>query len=256
MTKTPILLYHQITAERDADDPFRLSVSPQNFEQQMSYLAKKNYRCVSLTEALRLRAEGADGRKTFAITFDDGYLDNYEVAFPILKKHGFFCTIFIVTEFVGRTLAWPGLREVSFMTWDQMSEMLPSSNEFGAHTATHPNLHEISVAEAEQEIRESKEILEQALSRPILHLAYPGGHHSPEIREIMRRAGFAEGLGVDIGPDQLYNRWRVQINGDDSLSLFRLKASGYFEMLKKIRQSSGVAHRVTQAVGGALNRWR
>ncbi|MEM8862001.1 MAG: polysaccharide deacetylase family protein [Chloroflexota bacterium] len=256
MTTPTILLYHQITSRVDPDDPFCLSVTPENFAAQMSFLAENGYTCVSLTEAVKLRQNGRNPRKTFAITFDDGYLDNFEVAFPIMQQHGFTATIFTITDFVGRTVQWPHQQEVPFMTWDQMQTMTNEGFSFGAHTQSHPNLHEISLADAEYEICMSKQILEQHLERPIEFLAYPGGHQNQVVQELTQSAGFTAGMGVDIGPDSPYNIWRVQINGTDSLTLFRLKLSGYFERLKQFRQSSKVAHAITQTAGSVLNRLR
>ncbi len=253
---TPILLYHQITAEQDHDDPFALSVTPENFEAQMRYLADNNYRCLSLKEAIARRSGQKDSGKTFALTFDDGYADNYEIAFPILKKFGFKATIFVVSGFVGRSLCWPGEREVAFCTWEQLDEMWSYGIEMGGHTSSHPNLPELSLAEAEFEIRDSKSMLEKHLKRPVLHFAYPGGHQTPHIQDITMATGYEAGLGVDIGPNSQFNTWRVQITGNDSLALFRLKVSGRFEQLKRIRHSSKMAHQVTQLAGNVLNRLR
>ena len=253
---TPILLYHQITDAFDADDPFQLSVTPQSFEAQMYFLAKNGYRCLSLGEALEQRASGQKANKTFAITFDDGYLDNYQTALPILQKYGFTATIFVITDFIGRSVCWPGTREVRFCSWDQLHDLTAHGIELGGHTITHPNLHEIDSAEAKHEIGESKRLLEDGLNRPVPFFAYPGGHQTAGIQQMVEAEGYAAGLGVDIGPDRLFNTWRVQITRNDSLSLFRLKVSGRFEQLKKIRHSSKLTHHLTQFAGGVINRLR
>ncbi len=253
MTQIPILLYHQITDHRDADDPFHLSVSPEKFKQQMQHLADKGYRCVSLKDALAQKAAKTDQRKTFAVTFDDGYLDNYAVAYPILKELGFVATIFTITDFIGRSLSWPGARQVSFMNWSQMREMAADGFDFGAHTQTHPNLPDITAQDALREIEFSKHILEDGLKQPVTHFAYPGGHQTAEIQQFVRNTGFSAGLGVDVGDTDPFNVWRIQINGSDSMALFRLKTCGYFEQLKRFRKSSNLAHTVTQVAGSLLN---
>lgn len=253
---TPILLYHQITDDPDPDDPFRLAVTPARFERQMTDLAQRGYRCVSLAEAFAKRRSGERALKTVAITFDDGYADNYEAAFPVLRRLGFTATIFVVSGFIGRTPRWPHNTRHAFLTWDQLRDMAENGIAFGAHTVTHPNLPEIDREAAAEEIAQSRRVLAEGLNRPIRFFAYPGGHQTPDLQQLVQDAGFDGACGVDIGPDTPFNTWRVQINSDDSLALFRLKTSGYFEQLKRVRQRSRLAHWATQTAGHLLNRIR
>ena len=91
--KQPLILaYHSISKNRtDA-----LSVSASEFDRQLKWLKNKNYKIVSIEDAVKIK-----NQKSAVITFDDGYRDNYEIAFPILKKYGFNATIFLATDFVG-----------------------------------------------------------------------------------------------------------------------------------------------------------
>lgn len=251
----PILLYHNLAICEPTDDIFRLSVAPEKFAQQMAYLHQHDYQCLSLEELWQYRQTGRSvPKKSFAITFDDGYEDNYTVAYPILKRYGFTATIFIVTSFVGRSVKWPGEQMARFLDWDQIREMSDYGITFGGHTLQHVNLPDISIEQATQEICQSKQILESHLDRAVKFFAYPGGHQNEQLQQVVKDCGYLGACGVDIGASTYFNSWRVQLNTDDSIRLFQLKVSGWFEWLKQIRQRSKALWWVTQMAGKGLNR--
>ncbi len=98
-----ILVYHKVSPDRH---PTYAPVDPQTFEQQMSFLSRC-YNVMDLTELVELSAKGAVPERAVAITFDDGYSDNYTYAFPILKKYGLKATIFLATDVIGTSnLLW------------------------------------------------------------------------------------------------------------------------------------------------------
>jgi peptidoglycan/xylan/chitin deacetylase (PgdA/CDA1 family) len=131
-----------------------------------------------------------------AITFDDGYGDNYDYAFPLLQRHGATATFFVTAGFLERDPQvmrrfHPGLRPLA---WDQVREMRQGGMAFGAHTYSHPNLSRLDRAAAEGELRRSKLILEARLGEPISAMAYPFGvprrHFTTETMAIASAVGY------------------------------------------------------------------
>jgi peptidoglycan/xylan/chitin deacetylase (PgdA/CDA1 family) len=251
----PILLYHRVDAGPAEDDHFRLRISPQSFEQQMRYLKRHGYRSLSLEEfVLHVKTGTQFLPKTLVITFDDGYESTFTTAFPTLREYGFVATTFIITDFVGQKRIWPGQRPSSFLSWDQIREMSRAGFSFGSHTCTHPSLIKLPPEQVWSEIRKSKVCLEDQLGVPIVTFAYPGGHQNEFLQRIVAQAHYQAACGVDVGPSGLFNLWRIQIHTDDSLALFGLKVSGWFEKLKQLRQRSSIMWDATSLVYRTLSK--
>ncbi|MGI9568159.1 MAG: polysaccharide deacetylase family protein, partial [Desulfobulbia bacterium] len=132
----PILMYHQIADIPEAQNPNRYSVTPQMFESQMSYLTSRGYQCISLLDAVNhVRNKQRIPRKSIVITFDDGYLDFYINALPILERFGLVATIFVVAERVGYKSDWPGMQgqnSAELMNWTQLDEICRSGMTVGS----------------------------------------------------------------------------------------------------------------------------
>ena len=119
LVDTSILTYHQITEEDPPKDPYRMAISVSQFERQMRYLNDHGYYCLSLKDHLEPPGDNPFQRKkTFVLTFDDGYADFYKNAYPILRRYGFTATVFIITDFVGRESAWEGEEGSPMLTWE------------------------------------------------------------------------------------------------------------------------------------------
>ena len=127
MIRLPILRYHHVVESLGL--PVKdMGVSPNKFEQQMSFLSQKGYRCLNLSDAIANLQEGnPQPERSFVLTFDDGYFDIYENAFPVLKKFGFNATVFVVAEPVE-----DGIK--GYLSWQQMRELTQSQFTFGSHT--------------------------------------------------------------------------------------------------------------------------
>jgi peptidoglycan/xylan/chitin deacetylase (PgdA/CDA1 family) len=141
-------------------------------------------------------------RPRVAIAFDDGYVDNYDYAFPVLRERGLAATFFVTAGYVDgdpvvlarfRKLWGATSAELQPLSWGQIREMADAGMEIGCHTYSHPSLRHLSEQDVEIELRRSKQLLEERLGRPIVGHAYPIG--KPGCTIGLREAQAAEGLG-------------------------------------------------------------
>ena len=153
-------------------------VRASSFRAQMEWIAAR-WRVVPLGEAFPVVA----GDVSAVVTFDDGWRDNLTVAWPIMQALGIRPTIFLVRDWVrqGRTPAGEFLRP------GEVAELAAAGVEFGAHTATHPHLDRLPAGAAAEEMRLSREAVEEWTGRPCRVFAYPYGHHNAETVEQARR---------------------------------------------------------------------
>ena len=228
----PIAMYHSVTA--DADPANRLQVSVKSFQRQMDFLKTHHYNVVPLEAIARLiRDKKKIPPKTIAITLDDGNIDNYVYAYPILKKLDFPATIFIIINEVGR----PGGDRLS---WDKIKEMQLSGRiDFGSHTLDHPYLVDVkSDAELRKQIFDSKRLLEAKLGRPVDMFCYPAGRFNGRIRQLVIDAGykfaFATNLGSRFSDDDIFAIKRLRISSSsDNLFIFWFETTGYYNIFRK-----------------------
>lgn len=210
----PVLNYHQINDE----DENLLTVSTTEFETQMAWLEENGYHAITAAEL----ADALEGRanlpeRPVLITFDDGYVDNYTCAFPILKKHGMKATIFIISEYVS---LYP-----NYLTWEQLLEMQLHGIDFGSHTVDHNVLTELSPNSVNHELADSKRTLETQLGRRVEFLAYPCGFTNEAIKARVAATGYRGAFTVELGNthpgDDLYALNRVPIFGAMPHTMFR-----------------------------------
>lgn len=189
----PILLYHQIAALPGKNIPFRgLWVHPDKFRSQMAWLKRLGYQGLSLKDAMPF-IRGEKSGKVAVITFDDGFLNVFENAMPVLDEFGFTATNYFVANQLGGSNVWDqaaGIPLSSCMSIDQMREWAAHGHEVGAHTLDHVNLEKTPDDEARRQIAGSKTVLEELLGAPVMHFAYPYGANFPIHRAMCREAGF------------------------------------------------------------------
>lgn len=186
-----ILMYHSISA--NPADPH--AVSPARFLTQMQFLQSK--RVLPLTDALILLGANETLRDCFVITFDDGLLDFYTTALPILKDFGYPVTMFLPTELVGKTAIWDSFDKTKrLMDWDHIVECQKWKVTFGSHTAHHSRLTELAKDEVQQELTLSLQSLKANCSNFIPALAYPGGYYNESTASYVQQAGYLCALGA------------------------------------------------------------
>lgn len=235
-----IFLYHQIAHVPAQNDPLGLAVSPEAFERQMDYLHRNNYQCLGLDEAVKFITEKRPHpKKSFVITFDDGFRDLYTTVWPILERYGFTATIFFVAGCAGQDSNWDGQSghmAAPLMTWVEAREMVQAGFTFASHTVTHPRLPALDTATARHEIQDSKHILQDQLGVEINFFSYPYSAHNDTIRQLVAESHYTAACGGDRGDWGMYNLWRAQCVSHDSNLSFMLKANGVYYHLFRLRQ--------------------
>lgn len=196
-SRTVILCYHSIHSTTSF-----ASAAPHLFEQHLIWLKQH---CTIIPFSQVLTAVRGDGERhpCVAITFDDGYVDNYECAFPLLQRYEVPATFFLTVGFMERDpavverfriLRRTRAEELRPLTWFQVREMLQVGMEFGAHTYSHPNLARLDRPAAEVELRRSKDIMEEQLGQRISLLAYPFGrpkvNFTAETIDVVAQVGY------------------------------------------------------------------
>jgi len=223
---TRILCYHHIGNETKS----YMSVSCSNFKLQMKFLADQGFQTVSLSDLV----SGTAKQGSIVLTFDDGYVDNYENAYPIMKDFGFRGAIFCIAKKIGK----PG-----YLNTEQMKEMVQSGFEFGSHTSTHPELPLLTHEEKKREILGSKNQLEQEIGVDINFFCYPKGLYDQEVLTLVEEARYqgacsnAPGTNTTTGNGKNFNPYllkRTEIASYDSLGDFQKKLAGAYDPLHRL----------------------
>lgn len=191
----PVLMYHQVAELTPEQDPHGLAVTPDQFAAQMADLAKRGVRGVGLDEVVHGTARPG---QAVAITFDDGYADNYHAAFPVLREHGFGATIFLVTDWMGQTRAGEGGYQPTYLAWDQAREMTEQGIQFESHTLSHADLPSLSLGQAREELVQSRARIAEHLGRDSLHIGYPYGKYNDAIKQLAKEVGYRWGWAAGM----------------------------------------------------------
>ena len=212
----PVLMYHHVSPQ-----PGLVTVSPETFEEHMAYLARKKYHALAADEFLEfLQGRRALSGRHVLVTFDDGYLDNYVYAYPLLKRFGLKATIFAVTGLIGdgaaraclgaakilpatpdhracKAAVAEGRADQVMLRWSEIATMESSGAiEVHSHTHTHQRWDKL-YADANQRLEElakdltaSRGLLKTQLGKESLHLCWPWGYFETEYQTIATQLGF------------------------------------------------------------------
>jgi peptidoglycan/xylan/chitin deacetylase (PgdA/CDA1 family) len=225
----PILMYHNIDdTGPDALAPYR--ISPSKFQQQIEFLKERGYYSITLNEwakAVRSR-QGLPGRP-IAITFDDGYLNFFNNAWPTLKRFGFSATMFVVTEKVGGVADWESFEgpKLPLMSWEHLRLLREAGLSIGCHTATHRDLTTLSEDEIIAETTRARSALKQQLDVDVNAIAPPWGRTDARVRRALEHAGYSIAVrtwgGMSTFDDDPLDFPRIEIFPDDDLAAFANK---------------------------------
>lgn len=211
----PVLLYHSVT-DTPARGLERFTVTPDRFAAHLDRLIDDDRAVMTLGGlAAHLRSGEPVPAGAAVVTFDDGFEDFARNAWPLLRERGLPATLYVVAGCVGDRSRWlPGTAgNTRMLTAADLSTLAADGVEIGAHSMTHPHLDLMAPARARQEITDSKDVLEQILSRPVTTFAYPHGHHSGTVKQLVVDAGYTSAAAV---------RNKVSHERDDVYAIARL----------------------------------
>jgi peptidoglycan/xylan/chitin deacetylase (PgdA/CDA1 family) len=208
----PILLYHHIS---ENETPSRYYVSPEDFRSQMEALEQWGYTPIPISMLVDVLVYGGElPERPVVITFDDGDLDVYENAFPVMQELGYSGVFYVVSN-------WVGGKDV--IDDEQLKEMIDAGWEIGSHSKSHADLvadHDVVRAE----VLESRLELNETLGITVTTFAYPFGRMDTYVAQKVSNYGYRAAVGLGKGSTHkwgnLYYLKRLEVHGDFTLQDF------------------------------------
>lgn len=226
----PILAYHRVGHATGDHVP---TISAEVFERHLDFLARRQYRVLSLEEIAGGLERGQPWQpRSVAITFDDGYEETYAIAWPLLRRYGMPAALFITPTEVGR----PG-----FCSWDQVRAMAQDGMIVGSHTMYHSYVPLVPPHRLHEELIESKRVIEAKLGRPVEFFSFPVGGFTPQAQEVLREGGYRAALTTNRGRSfaniDRYALRRIKLTERDAHPLlFWIKVSGRYDLFRQLKQ--------------------
>jgi peptidoglycan/xylan/chitin deacetylase (PgdA/CDA1 family) len=219
-----IITYHRIDDGRRNPN---ITVSKDNFQKQIKFL-KEKFSVVALSEIVNYAKDKniALSCDTVAITFDDGFEDNFTNAFKILRSYALPACVFLVSGSIGNK---------GMLSQIEIQEMFKNNITFGSHTVDHPNLTEVSTQNLENEIKNSKAAISEIINSEVEFFAYPKGkknNFNEEIKMLVKDAGYqaaftTENKDIKKNADP-FELGRIGIR-NCPMFVFKTRISGIFE---------------------------
>lgn len=223
----PILMYHYVGGLPADADIYRvdLTVSPEQFEAQLAYLQRAGYTGIALEELVRHLATGSPlPPQPIVLTFDDGYVDNYLYAFPLLRQYGFRGTFFVVTGFLDEGRG-------GYLTWEQARLMHDHGMDIQPHGLAHDDLRSRPEEDLLAELIACRRAVEERLGKSARLFAYASGRYDERVLAAMPGAGYVGAVttapGVEHSSDGLLELSRIRIHGADDLEDFAAVLAHY-----------------------------
>ncbi len=224
--RLPILMYHRI-ADDGPPGLARWRLPPAAFADQMRWLRRHGYHAVTSADLLRHRAAALPftGRPVL-ITFDDGYRDFHEQAWPVLQANDLTAEVLIVTDLVGDAARWDAAygAPAPLMDWPQIASLAQAGVRFGSHLASHSHMADLTSRQIAAEAARSQALIERATGLPCRSIAAPFGEADDRFRRIVRRCGYEAAFtgepGVAQPTDGALHLPRIEVAGDWSLDTF------------------------------------
>jgi len=224
-------------------------VTPEALAEQCTWLTRHKTVLPLQDAVARLDRTGRLPRGTTALTFDDGFASLHEHALPVLQRLRLPWTVFLVAQTLtpgGQRVDWvdtPPDHELATLTLDQVRQMQAAGVSFESHSYSHADLTTLSYDDCVRDLRESRELLEDLLGRPVRLLAYPRGRHNEDVRTAARRAGYSHAFSLPETrePSGPYAVPRVGVHHGNGLAHLRIKSARPYVNLR-----TGAAYRIGQ----------
>lgn len=219
----PILMYHHLKYEQPGTSVAikTWSVAPDQFAAQLDMLQARGFQTITFKQLVEFFGSGKPlPNKPILLTFDDGWIDDYTVAFPELTKRGMVGNFFAPTRYLNAG-------GTQLISWDQALEMDRAGMEFGGHTINHEDLTKMNLDVLQKELIDSKKVLEDKLGHPIYALSYPFGAFNPKVMAETAQAGYSAAVilccGYKQSADILFALPRIRVSYDDTLQQIAAK---------------------------------
>jgi peptidoglycan/xylan/chitin deacetylase (PgdA/CDA1 family) len=195
--QVPILVYHSVRPHIKKESVYQdfYDITPELLRGHLEYLKENRYETISFGMLADYFDTGATlPKKSVILSFDDGWKNQYEYAFPLLKEFGATATFFVFTNAINRG---------NHLTWEQLREMRDAGISIEAHTKMHPYLVKITdPKKLVNEISGSKKILEEELGLHITSFAYPFGTYDDAVVAEVKNSGFRTARTLRGGIEQ------------------------------------------------------
>lgn len=218
----PILMYHSLNPSRIRG---KLAVSEALFRKQIGWLKSWKLEILTLEQCADFNGRIPFYRASAALTFDDGYRDNYTAAFSVLREAKLPVTFFVNTGLIGTE---------GFMDWAMLKEMAGEPGiSIQSHGAFHESMNEMSAEKAYRSLADSKKILEDRLGKPVQGFSYPLGAFNRTVMELAQKAGYSWACAASRIPENLaesrYSLKRIKISHTSNNALaFWWRISGWY----------------------------
>jgi len=222
-------MYHRVAPDGPKVlDRFR--VAPERFAEHVELLRSSGFRSVGLEELLAAREAGKPlpGRPIL-ITFDDGYCDFEDHAWPVLKRREFGALVFVVPDRVGGAADWDRAygEPAPLLGWDRLRALAAEGVEVGSHTSTHVKLTEVSTREVYRQAMRSRAAIAAELGSAPASICYPHGDYDPVVEaaalECGYRLGFSCSQGISTLAEDSLALSRIEVAGDDDAGALAVK---------------------------------
>ena len=209
----PVLYYHSVSPNADNE----VTITPEMLEKQLTYINDNNYTTITMKELYDyLKNNKPIPEKSIVITFDDGYMNNYTEAFPILKALNMKATIFCVGN---------SLDGSYYLSHEAIKEMSDYGIDIESNTVNHVHLDTLSYDEQLLEMKKSKEILENITGKEVSSIAYPFGDYNTDTVKAAKQAGYSLGFTTNLGlsdrSDDIFELDRIYISSNYDMNTFK-----------------------------------
>jgi len=241
-------MYHSVQArEGRGRRRERYTIDQKRLARQLILLRVLRYRVLALDELIGHWLNGQlPPPRSLAITFDDGYQDAAEHAWPVLRRLGCPATLFVPSGMVGGTASWEASNDRQarpLLNWNGLADLDRQGFRVEAHGVNHLDLTAVELEVAEREIRGSREQIQQHLGRPAMLFAYPYGRSNSEVRKLVEIAQYDAAVTAKVGLNtprtDRFALKRVEIWGTDSLAVFAMKIVVGDNPLRYLRRRTG-----------------
>lgn len=227
-----ILMYHEVEPSSKVDKHYTLSESA--FARQLEWLKRRGFASSLLDPDWSVAAFAAeDGQRRVALTFDDSHVNHYANSLPLLQRHGFTATFFVVTNHIGQDPTW--------LSHDQLGALARAGMSIQSHTHTHRFLDGLDAASLRDELIRSKHMIEDWLGLPVRHLSCPGGRYSRRVLDEAQTAGYLSvstsvpGLAGDGAAREIAVLPRFLISGGTTMAQFERAANAEPAYVRRCR---------------------